>query len=252
MRHVLRLLAVLSLVILAAAPAYGTHATSAASSAYDPVIDPDNFVSTIDNPYFPLYPGTTYIYRGQSGGDPERNTVEVTFRKKMILGVATTVVLDQVYVDGELSEKTFDWYAQDRQGNVWYFGEFSREYENGVPVSTDGSWEAGVDGAKPGIIMLAHPRVGDAYRQEYYAGEAEDMARVLRLDASVSVPFGSFDDVLVTREWTPLEPGVAEKKYYAPCVGNVLIRQVAGGDEFSKLVAVRTLANVNQPGCADD
>jgi hypothetical protein len=226
-------------------------ATDVDGRAYDPAIVPDNFVLTIDNPYFPLYPGTTFIYEGRSDSEAERNSVVVTFRKKMILGVETTVVRDTVWVDGEIAEKTFDWYAQDRQGNVWYFGEFSQEYEDGVPVNTEGSWKAGVDGAKPGIVMPAHPRVGQTYRQEYYAGEAEDMARVLRLDASLTVPYGSFDDVLVTREWTPLEAGVAEQKYYAPCIGNIAVRQVEGGRDYIDLIEIRTLANVKQPGCDD-
>jgi len=244
----LRSLAIIVLIVaggLTAGLARGRDAQAAQGSALDPV----RFVQTIDNPYFPLYPGTTFVYQGISEGETERNTVTVTFRKKVILGVETTVVRDAVYVDGELAELTQDWYAQDRQGNVWYFGEFSQEYENGVPVSDHGSWEAGVDGAQPGIIMPAHPHVGDTYRQEYYAGEAEDMARVLALDAAVTVPYGSFTDVLVTREWTPLEPGVAEKKFYAPCVGNVLIRQVAGGDDVSRLVEIRTAANVHGPVC---
>ena len=121
--------------------------------------------------------------------------------------------------DGNLTEKTFDYYAQDKKGNVWYFGEDTKEYENGKVVSTKGSWEAGVDGAKPGFIMQADPKVGETYRQEYYEGEAEDMAKVLSLSESVTVPYGSFDQVLVTKEWTPLEPGLVEHKYYAPGVG---------------------------------
>jgi len=175
----------------------------------------------------------------------------VTFAKKMILGVETTVVRDTVWVNGEIAEKTMDWYAQDKQGNVWYFGEFSQEYENGVPINTHGSWEAGVDGAEPGIIMLANPRPSVQYRQEYYKGEAEDMARVLRTDAAITVPYGTFDDVLVTREWTPLEPGFAERKFYAPCIGNVAVRQIEGGRNFLTLVKIRTLANAKQPGCDD-
>lgn len=247
----LALLALLALGGTVAATPFDGAQTAATNADYDPVIDPDNFVSTIDNPCFPLYPGTTFIYAGKADGEVERNSVVVTFRKKLILGVETTVVLDTVWNDGEIAEKTFDWYAQDTQGNVWYFGEFSQEYENGVPINTAGSWVAGVDGAKPGIIMPAHPRVGQTYRQEYYAGEAEDMARVLRLDARFSVPNGAFDDVLVTRDWTPLEPGFAERKFYAPCIGNIAVRQVEGGRDFLDLIEIRTLANVEQPGCDD-
>src|SRR3954462_2004891 len=125
------------------------------------------------------------------------------------------------YGRGKLIEKTFNYYAQDKKGNVWYFGEDTREYKNGKVTSTKGSWEAGVDGAKPGIIMQAHPKVAQSYRQEYYKGEAEDMAKVLSLNESVTVPYGSFDRVLKTKEWTPLEPSYVEHKYYAPGVGQV-------------------------------
>jgi hypothetical protein len=135
------------------------------------------------------------------------------------MGVECVVVNDKAWENGKLIERTYDWHAQDKEGNVWYFGEDTKEYENGKVVSTKGSWEAGVDGAKPGIIMQAHPKVGQSYRQEYYKGEAEDMAKVINLNESVTVPYGSFDHVLVTKEWTPLEPSYAEHKYYAPGVG---------------------------------
>jgi hypothetical protein len=137
------------------------------------------------------------------------------------MGVECVVVLDKAWEDGKLIERTFDWHAQDKEGNVWYFGEDTKEYENGKFVTSKGSWEAGVDGAKPGIIMQAHPKVGQSYRQEYYPGEAMDMAKVLSLNESVAVPYGSFDHALETEEWTPLEPGYTEHKYYAPEVGFV-------------------------------
>src|SRR5689334_22566742 len=124
--------------------------------------DPNNFVSKIDNPYFPLKPGTTFIYRGETDGTPTRDVMTVTHQTKEILGVTTTVVHDRVYEDGVLTEDTFDWYAQDEDGNVWYFGEDTKELdENGNVTSTEGSWEAGVNGAEPGIVMLAHPHKGD-------------------------------------------------------------------------------------------
>jgi hypothetical protein len=206
---------------------------------YAPVIDPENFVDVIDNPYLPLQPGTTLAYEGISEGERETTEVTVTQKTKVVMGVNTTVVRDQVFVDGELAEDTFDWYAQDRQGNVWYFGEDSREIENGKVVSTEGSWEAGVDGAKPGIVMLGEPRVGDAYRQEFYRGEAEDQARVLALGESMTVPYGSFDQVLVTEDRNPLEPRLLENKFYAPGVGVVLERLVRGGREILRLVEVK-------------
>ncbi len=203
---------------------------------YAPEIDAADFVSTIDNPYMPFSPGTRYVYRGVSDGERERGVVVVTRRTKEIMGVACTVVKDVVTAGGNTVEKTFDWFAQDRHGNVWYFGEDSTEYEHGRPASKDGSWEAGVDGALPGIVMLGDPEVGDRYRQEFYEGEAEDLAQVVKLDGSTGVAYGEFDPVLVTRDWTPLEPGVVEKKYYARGVGVVLEIAVKGPASRFELV----------------
>jgi hypothetical protein len=206
---------------------------------YLPRFDPGDFVRVIDNPYLPLRPGTTLIYKGVSDGEREVTRVNTTDRTKEILGVTATVVRDQVFVDGELAEDTFDWFAQDRLGNVWYLGEETAEYEDGKVVSREGSWEAGVDGAQPGVIMLGGPRVGDAYRQEFYKGEAEDVARVIELHESVDVPYGSFDDVLVTEDRNQLEPKLLEHKFYARGVGVVLERLVEGGEEVLRLVEVR-------------
>ena len=191
--------------------------TAQEQKAYAPQIDPAEFTTTIDNEYFPLKPGTTFLYEGGQ----ERDEFAVTHRTKEVMGVECVVVNDKAWEDGKLIERTHDWFAQDKEGNVWYFGEDTKEYENGKVVSTKGSWEAGVDGAKPGIIMQAHPKVGQTYRQEYYPGEAMDMAKVQSLNDSVTVPYGSFDDVLVTKEWTPLEPSYHEHKYYARGVGHV-------------------------------
>ncbi|MGH2756950.1 MAG: hypothetical protein ACRDI3_04090, partial [Actinomycetota bacterium] len=207
-------------------------------SPYRPHIDPADFVATIDNPYLPFEPGTTLFYEGTSEGEKETDEVFVTHETKEILGVTCVVVRDIVRADGEITEKTFDWYAQDRFGNVWYFGEDSHEYENGKPINAAGSWEAGVDGALPGIVMLGDPQVGDRYRQEYYAGKAEDLGGILKLDASVTVPYGSFDSVLVTKDSTPLEPNVLEHKYYAPGVGLVMEQSMRGPKEAFELVAV--------------
>jgi hypothetical protein len=156
------------------------------------------------------------------------------------MGVTTSIVRETEWEDGELVEDTFDWFAQDVDGNVWYFGEDSKEYEDGEVVSTAGSWEAGVDGAKPGIIMQADPQIGLAYRQEYYAGEAEDMAEVISLTGNATVPYGSFDNVLITREWTPLEPGIEENKYYAMDVGLIMEETVEGGSGSLELVDITT------------
>ena len=182
---------------------------------YNPVIVPSDFVGVIDNRYLTLVPGTRFVYESET----ERIEVYVTNETKEILGVKTTVVWDRVWSNGSLIEDTRDWYAQDREGNVWYFGEYSEELALGKVVSTEGSWEAGVDGAEPGIVMEADPRVGDSYRQEYYAGKAEDMGEVLALGESVTVQYGAFKGCIKTRDWTPLEPDAGEYKYYCPSVG---------------------------------
>ena len=202
---------------------------------YAPEIDPAEVTPRVDNRFFPLVPGTTFLYE-QAGG-AERVEVYVTHETKLVMGVSCVVVRSREFDGTELVEETFDWYAQDRVGDVWYLGEDTKEYDAGAVSSTAGSWEGGVDGASPGVIMRGEPRVGDAYRQEYYAGHAEDMGEVLRLADMVAVPFGSFTDVLVIKEWTPLEPGDEEEAYYAPGVG--LILEVEGDDRV-ELVRVTT------------
>ena len=206
--------------------------------AYAPHINSSNFTTKIDNIYFPLKPGTTFVYRGNSEGNPERDVMSVTHSTKKVMGVKCVVVDDRVWAGGKLTEKTFDYYAQDKAGNVWYFGEDSKEYKKNGKVSTEGSWEAGKHGAKPGIIMQAHPKVGQSYRQEYQKGSAEDMAKVLDLNGSAKVPYGSFHHVLVTKEWSPLERGVVEHKSYAAGVGNVKEVSVKGPQETLELVKV--------------
>jgi hypothetical protein len=207
---------------------------------YEPVIIPSDFVLHIDNPYFPLVPGTTFVYEGVSEDGNETSEMRVTDETKIIMNITCTVVHDRVWLEGELIEETYDWYAQDRDGNVWYFGEDSKEIEHGVVVSTEGSWVAGVDGAQPGIVMLADPIVGKEYRQEYLKGEAEDMAEVLALNESVTVQYGTFTHCLLTRDWTPLEKGVAENKYYENGVGLVKEVLVSGGTGHMELVRVLT------------
>jgi hypothetical protein len=207
---------------------------------YHPLIDPADFVETVDNPYFPLAPGTRWVMEGEGESAGEVTTTEVTTETKTILGVVCTVVRDEVDADGALQELTFDWYAQDRAGNVWYFGEKTAEYEGGEVSSTAGSWEAGVDGAQPGIIMPVDPVVGLTYRQEFLAGEAEDLAKAVELNATADTPAGSYDDVLVTEDWTPLEPDVVERKFYAPGVGLVMEREVRGGGGITRLVEFMT------------
>jgi hypothetical protein len=207
------------------------------AGTYMPMIDPARFVAVVDNSYLSLRPGAKWVYEGTQDGEPEHTEVVVTSDRKEIAGISTTVVRDTVWVSGEMVEDTYDWYAQDVDGTVWYFGESVREYEDGEVVSTAGSWEHGVDGAMAGVVMPAQPTVGDAYRQEYYAGEAEDMAEVLRVDDAARVAVGSFEHVVVTREWTPLEPDIVEEKAYAPSVGKISEVQTAGGSGRAELVA---------------
>jgi hypothetical protein len=204
-----------------------------------PSFDPGNFVAKVDNRFFPLPIGTRFTYVGEEDGEPERDLVDVTDQQKTILGVKVTVVRDRVFQSGELTEETLDWYAQDKKGNVWYLGEDSKSYENGVVVSTEGSWEAGKNGARAGIIMPAHPHVGQFTQQEFAAGVAEDQARVLRLGLSVSVPYGQFHACIKTAEFSPLEPGVREVKFYCPKVGFVSGRDVLGGTAHLVLSSIR-------------
>lgn len=196
------------------------------------------FVRTVDNPYFPLRPGTKLHYEGTVEGERATDTVTVTRQTKTILGIKAAVVLDVATEGGKPSEKTFDWYAQDKRGNVWYLGEDSFDRKHGKWVRSDGSWQAGVNGAKAGIIMKGTPRVGDTYRQEYYKGHAEDVGRVLRTGVAVSTPYRSFRRALQTRDWSPLEPGVVEQKYYARGIGEVKSFLVKGGAERMALVSM--------------
>lgn len=206
-------------------------------------IDPSDFEDTniTGNTFFPLIPGTKFVYEGE---DEDALTVmvtdSVTAETYIILGVTCVVVENKEWEDGELVEETSDWYAQDLEGNVWYFGENSREIEDGEVVSTAGSWEAGVDGALPGIIMLANPIVGLWYRQEYWEGEAEDVVQILSLDETVTVPYGTFYNCLQTAEWNPLEPDVLEHKFYAPRVGLLKAIAVEGESGFEELVDIIT------------
>ena len=194
-----------------------------------PVFDPTAFVPVVTNPLFPLPLGRRLIYRGSEDDLPETVVTDIGVGHKTILGVSVTVVLDRVFLNGELKEKTFDWYAQDTAGNVWYFGEDTKEYEHGKVVSTAGSFEAGKNDAKAGIIMRVHPKVGQTTPQEFAPGVAEDKARVLDLNATITVPYGTFTHCLKQEEFTPLEPDALENKYYCPGVGIVKELDVKGG-----------------------
>jgi hypothetical protein len=201
---------------------------------------PAGFSARVDNPWYPLKPGSVYVYRGVKDGESSREVMTVTHRTKVIDGAPCVVVRDLLYLRGRLEERTTDWYTQDAKGNVWYFGERTAELDrNGAVKSTAGSWTAGVDGASPGIFMFAHPIVGRWARQEYYKGQAEDHFMVLSLHSSVSVPYISTSRALLTKEWTPLEPGVIDHKYYVRGVGTVLEQTAKGPLERNELVSFR-------------
>jgi hypothetical protein len=200
-----------------------------------------SFTTVIDNPYFPLPVGATWVYRGVRDGVSQTDRVTVTSHTKVVDGETILVVRDVAKHGTRLLEKTFDWYAQDDLGAVWYFGEDTATYgPNGQVTSTEGSWTAGVDGAVRGIIMEADPQVPDGYRQEFYAGQAEDSAWVLSLGNAVTVPYGRVHHVLRTMEWTPLEPDVVDQKYYGRGIGIVKEVAVAGDQEVAKLVSFTT------------
>lgn len=203
---------------------------------YAVTFDPATFTTSVTNPYFPLDPGTTWTFDG--GG--EHVVVTVTDRTRAIAGVTTIVVHDQAIEDGDVVEDTEDYYAQDAAGNVWYFGEVTGECDGTKITSRAGSWESGVDGALPGVVMLADPWVGDVYRQEYLAGEAEDQATILQLDATLIGPTGRYSDVLVTKDVTPLEPDLDEHKSYAKGVGVVREDALSPEPGVVELVAVTT------------
>jgi hypothetical protein len=216
----------------------GTNGIAASASASGP--DPGDFVGRVDNPWFPLVPGTTFVYRGVKDGKSARDVVTVTHATKTIQGVHCTAVRDRLYLAGRLEERTTDWYAQDRRGNVWYFGEATAELDRaGQVTSTEGSWLAGRDGAQAGIFMTARPMVGQSRRQEYYKRHAEDHFAVVSLRARVSVPYTSSNRALLTKEWTPLEPGTLDHKYYVRGIGNVKEVTVRGPLERSELVSVQ-------------
>jgi len=229
----------------AAAPPVGCEAEAADASAYKPTIDPANYVATVDNKFFPLVPGTDFQTIDADGNVSD---FTVTNETKVILGVTCIVVHDVSKTKtGDLIEDTHDWFAQDKDGNVWYFGEDTAEYTNGKVSSTAGSWTAGVNCARPGIIMEASPKVGDNYREEYYKNEAEDEAKVLSLTEHVEVPYapsgagpGTFDNCLETENFTKLEPGNVEHKWYCAGIGQTLAEEVVmvGTGKKEQLVAI--------------
>lgn len=229
----------LAIVLVTAAAATPRIAAADLPKGSEPVtLDPSSFSTRIDNPWWPMRAGSRWVYREtEPDGSRRRVVVTVTKRTKLIAnGVRARVVRDVVTEDGRPVERTDDWYAQDRRGNIWYLGERTVEFANGRQVSTEGSFEAGVDGAQPGVIMPARPRVGMSYRQEYLAGQAEDAGAIFARGQQAEVPFGHFRDVLMTRDVNRLEPKVLEFKFYARGVGPVLTLGVSGGADREELV----------------
>jgi len=241
--------AVVALGLALVAPGSSGAATSS-SCPTPPKVDADNFNrpggdsgANVANPYFPLTPGKTYVYRGKEDDHPTEDRFAVTDKTKSFTIGGGTIkareVHDQVFTNNKLTEDTFDWFAQDDDGTVWYFGEDTKELEDGQVVSTEGSWEAGVKGANAGIFMEANPKVGDKYKQEDAKGVAEDCAEILSTTASVKVPYGSFNDAVQTKEFSLLEPGVEDNKWYAKGIGEVREETVKGGNDFLELVSIK-------------
>jgi hypothetical protein len=226
---------VIGLAALALAGCGSTkHTSTQAQSRYS------RFTANVTNEWFPLRPGSVYVYRGVKDGEPSREVMTVTHRTKVIAGATCVVVSDLLYLRGKLEERTTDWYTQDPRGNVWYFGERTAELdEHGQVKNTSGSWQAGVDGAIPGVFMFAHPSVGKSARQEYLKGRAEDHFQVLKIGVPVQVSYRSFGTTLLTKEWTPLEPGVIDHKFYARGIGTVLEVTAKGPLERNELVSFR-------------
>jgi len=240
-RFLAPLLAALALSAAACGSSDGDQSSHELPRGSDPVnLEPATFTTDIDNPYWPMKPGTRWTYRevDEEGKELEVVVVVTSETKKIANGITARVVRDTVTQDGQLIEDTFDWYAQDDDGNVWYLGEDTAEFENGEIVTRSGSFEAGVDGALPGIIMPADPEPGMKYRQEYYKGEAEDNGEILSTDEMAEVPYGQFEDVVLTKDTIAIEPDVLEYKLYAKGVGPVLVFGVSGGGGQEQLVEV--------------
>lgn len=253
MRHLTFVLTVIAFAVALAACGGGSSQSSTArtysgtssvtASGALPVgdkpftIDPAGFTTQVTNPFWPMKVGDHWVYRETDAeGEVQRNDVVVTDKKKRVMGIDVLVVHDTVKLQRELTEDTYDWYAQDSKGNLWYFGEDTAEYENGELKTKEGSWEAGLHGALPGIIMPADPQAGMTYREEYYKGHAEDGAEIISTDALAKVPYGRFDHGVQTRNFSGIEPNVIEEKIYARGVGVVLEITVSGGSDRSELI----------------
>ncbi len=230
MNKVLLLAASLALL---APPAFGQEPSRPAgagdpvSSSYKPNINPADFTHVISNKYYTLKPGTKATYEKKTSKGIKRVEIEATGETRKVMGVTALVVRDREWLNDQLAEDTRDWVAQDKDGNVWYFGEAVDNYEDGKLVDHDGSWEAGVDGALPGIVMLSNPKVGDTYRQEYYPGKAEDMGTVVAVGKKITVRQGAFEDCVQIRDWSRIKEGEVEHKYFCAGAGLLVLEEKA-------------------------
>ena len=221
-----------------AALAFAVLGSASAGIVMPPMPKASDFSARVDNPWYPLLPGSVYVYRGVKGGQPSRDVLTVTHQTTKVDGASCVVIQDRLYLSGHLGEKTTEWYSQDKQGNVWYFGEKTAELDKSGRITTrSGSWRAGVDGAMPGIYMYATPKVGQSARQEFYKGQAQDQFQVLSLHAHVKVPYATSTRALLTKEWSPLEPGGLDHKIYIRGIGDVLEATIKGAPEKASLVS---------------
>jgi hypothetical protein len=235
-----RTLAVAVAVLALAGCGGGGSKSSSLPQGTKPVkLDPADFTTTIDNPYWPIRPGSHWVYREVEDGEVHRDDVTVTNQTKTLGGIEARVVHDRVSQNGETLENTDDYYAQDSDGNLWYLGEDTSEYKNGKLKTKEGSWAYGVDGAQPGVIVPASPKQGMKYREEYYAGHAEDAAEILSVGSQVQVPYGRFHNAVLTRNFSTIEPTVEEMKLYAKGVGPVMELVVSGGSGRTELLSFK-------------
>jgi hypothetical protein len=215
-------------------------APATASLQIPPLPRPSSFAKRIDNKWFPLLPGTVFVYRGEKDGKKGRDVLTVTHLHRTILGIHAAVISDRLYLNGRLAERTTDWYAQDKKGNVWYLGESTATLDaHGNTITTEGSWRAGVHDAQAGIYMPAQPKPGEIGRQEYYKGHAEDQYKVLNLNAHVTSPAASSHHALLTQETSRLEPGTLDHKLYVRGIGTVVEQSIKGSNERFVLFSVK-------------
>ncbi|MCC7189809.1 MAG: hypothetical protein IT312_13800 [Anaerolineales bacterium] len=234
MKKVLSHVSWIALFVLSACSPQRQGNPPSAADAYTVNLTPADFAAVVDNPYYPLIPGTIWVYEARlKNGSIERIELEVLHETRIVNGVAVTVLHDTVFVNGVIVEETYDWFAQDKDGNVWYLGEEVDNYVNGALTNHAGAWEWGKDGALPGIYMWADPsaHMNETYYQEFYAGEAEDQGQVQSIAEAIAVPIGTFDNVVRTLDTSPLDSKLQENKYYAAGIGVIKEVDLLTGEE---------------------